>query len=217
MNEGKERVCGRWRLTWWRCGWLGARWKERSNGWATRGRIQAGMVHWAQLPHSYHFTTRILVLKFVNKRVFFKEIQDSHFPRKKGYFGTHLIEFGEKGVNFDVQCFTVKKGVHLGWKVSVLPEKRGSFWTEKCVLSWKSVLLSWKVSVLQQKGDLFKLENKDGYHFFQWVREPGCCAGGGSMQVEGGCETPLSIPSWINALKHKRLHHTTALTLTYYY
>ncbi len=27
----------------------------------------------------------------------------------------------EKGVNFDVQCFTVKKGVDLGLKVSVLP------------------------------------------------------------------------------------------------
>ncbi len=63
----------------------------------------------AQLPHSYYFTTRILVLKFVNKRELFEEIQDLHFPRKRGYFGTHLLEFGEKEVNFDVQCFTVKK------------------------------------------------------------------------------------------------------------
>ncbi len=61
------------------------------------------------------------------------EIQDSHFPRKRGYFGTHLLEFGEKGVNFDVQCFTMKKSVHLGSKVRVLPKKRGSFWTEKSV------------------------------------------------------------------------------------
>ncbi len=30
------------------------------------------------------------------------------------YFGTHYHEFGEKGVNVDVQCFTVKMGVHLG-------------------------------------------------------------------------------------------------------
>ncbi len=71
----------------------------------------------------------------MNKGVFFEEIQDSHFPRKRGYFGTYLLEFGEKGVNFDVQCFTVKKGgsfvlksqcfttkkgVHFGLKVSVL-------------------------------------------------------------------------------------------------
>ncbi len=48
-----------------------------------------------QLPHSYYFTTYILVLKFVNKGVFF---ENSHFPRKKGYFGTHLHEFGKKGV-----------------------------------------------------------------------------------------------------------------------
>ncbi len=51
-----------------------------------------------QLPHSYYFTTSILVLKVMNKGVYFEEIQDLHFPRKKGYFGTHLGEFGEKGV-----------------------------------------------------------------------------------------------------------------------
>ncbi len=67
-----------------------------------------------QFPHSYYFTIHILVLKFTNKGVFFEEIQDSHFPRKRGYFGTHLREFGEKMVNFDVQCFTMKRGVHLG-------------------------------------------------------------------------------------------------------
>ncbi len=67
----------------------------------------------SQLPHSYYFITRILVLKFVNKGVFFEEIQDWHFPRKSGYFGTDIREFGEKGVNFDVQCFNVKMGVHL--------------------------------------------------------------------------------------------------------
>ncbi len=67
-----------------------------------------------QLLHSYYFTTCNLVLIFVNKGVFFEEIQDSHFPRKRGYFGTHLLELGEKGVNFDVQCFTGKKWVHLG-------------------------------------------------------------------------------------------------------
>ncbi len=38
----------------------------------------------------------------MNKQVFFEEIKDSCFPRKKGYFGTHLRELGEKGVNFDV-------------------------------------------------------------------------------------------------------------------
>ncbi len=55
------------------------------------------------------------------------------------------VNLETKGVNFDVQCFTMKRGVHLGWKVSVLA----------------------------QKGVIFKLENKDEYHFFQWVREPG--------------------------------------------
>ncbi len=93
----------------------------------------------AQLPHSYYFTTRILVLKFANKGVFFEEIQDSHFPRKMGYFGTHLREFGEKGVNFDEvfycengdsfllksQCFTAKKGGSFSTEKSVFYCKKG--------------------------------------------------------------------------------------------
>ncbi len=117
-----------------------------------------------QLPHSYYFTTRILVLKFMNKVVFFEEIQDSHFPRKREYFGTHLREFGEKGVNFDVQCFS------FGLKIQCFTAKKGgSFWTETSVFyREKGVVLSWKVSVLLQKGVIFKLENKDGYNFFQW-------------------------------------------------
>ncbi len=128
-----------------------------------------------QLPHSYYFTTRTLVLKFVNKGVFLEEIQDSHFQRKRGYFGTHLDEFGEKGIIFDVQCFTVKrgfiwakksvfyrkKGVRFGLKNQCFITKKGSFWAEKSVFCCK------------KKGVIFKLENKDGYHFFQWVREPG--------------------------------------------
>ncbi len=95
----------------------------------------------AQLPHSYYFTTRILVLKFVNKRVFFEEIQDLHSPRKRGYFGTHLHEFGGKGVNCDVQCFTVKRGVHLDRNVSVLPQKRRSFWNEKSVFYHENMVI----------------------------------------------------------------------------
>ncbi len=79
----------------------------------------------SQLPHSYYFITHILVLKFTNKGVFFEEIQDSHFLRKRGYFGTHLREFGEKGGNFDVQCFTMKRGGSFGLKVCVLPQKKG--------------------------------------------------------------------------------------------
>ncbi len=80
-------------------------------------------------------------------REFFEEIQDSHFPGKKGYFGTHIREFGGKGVNFDVQCFTVKMGVHLGCKVSVLPQKRG-------------FILDWKVGVLSRKRGRFELKSQ---------------------------------------------------------
>ncbi len=110
----------------------------------------------SQLPHSYYFTTCILVLKFTNKGVFFEEIQDSHSPRKRGYFGTHLLEFGIKGDNFHFQCFTLKKGFIWADNWVFYHKKRGSFWTEKSVFYHeKRVVLSWKVSVLQQKRGSF--------------------------------------------------------------
>ncbi len=56
------------------------------------------------------------------------------------FTGTHLRKFEGKGVNFDVQWFTAKKGVNFGLK---------------SVLSQKWVVLSWKVSVLPQKGGNF--------------------------------------------------------------
>ncbi len=104
-----------------------------------------------QLPHSYYFTTRILGLKFMNKGVFFEEVQDLHFPRKRGYFGTYLREFGEKGVILYVQflpwkggsfglksqCFTAKKVVHFGLKNQCFIAKKGSFWAEKSVFCRK--------------------------------------------------------------------------------
>ncbi len=70
------------------------------------------------------------------------EIQHSHFPRKRGYFGTHLCEFGEKGVNFDVQCLTVKRGGSFGLK-SQCCKNWASFWIEKSVFyREKGVVLS---------------------------------------------------------------------------
>ncbi len=72
-----------------------------------------------------YFTKRILVLKFVNKGVFFEEIQDSHFPSKRGYFGAYLCEFGEKGVIFYVQCFTVKRVVHFGLTSQRFTSRKG--------------------------------------------------------------------------------------------
>ncbi len=59
----------------------------------------------------------------------------------------------------------MKKGVHLGWEVSILSRKRGQF-------DLKSQCFATK------KGVIFKLENKDGYHFFQWVRELGIADNG---------------------------------------
>ncbi len=96
-----------------------------------------------QLPHSYYFNTCILVLKFLNKGVFFEEIQHSNFPIKRVYFGTHLREFGEKWVICYVQCFTVKRGFIWAEKSLFYLKKGGSFWTEKPVFyREKGVVLS---------------------------------------------------------------------------
>ncbi len=139
-----------------------------------------------QFHHSYYFTTSLLVLKFANKGVFFEEIQDSHFPNKRGYFGTHLHEFGEKGVNFDVQCFTVKMGVHLDWEVSVLPQKR-------------RFILDWKVSVLLRKRGCFELKSQclpqKGGNFQTveqgWVPLFSVSQGAGPSPVVYSCIEPL--------------------------
>ncbi len=93
-----------------------------------------------QLPHSYYFITRILVLI---KGYLLRKSRIRIFLEKEGIFSTDLCKFGEKGVNCDNQCFTyslvigklasspwrvcftLKRGVHLGWKVSILLQKKG--------------------------------------------------------------------------------------------
>ncbi len=133
----------------------------------------------SQLSQAYYFTTCILVLKFMNKGIFFEEIQDLHFPQKRGYFGTHLCKFGER-VYFWCPVFYHEKGDSFGLKSHCLTQKRGSFWTEKSVFyREKGVVLSWKVSVLKQKRGAFSnWRTRMGTIFFQWLREPGilyCC------------------------------------------
>ncbi len=78
----------------------------------------------------------------MNESVFYQEIQDSQFPRKRGFCGIHLHEFGEKGVIFlcsvcyrekggsfglKSQRFTAKKGVHFGLKSQCFIMKKGLF------------------------------------------------------------------------------------------
>ncbi len=60
----------------------------------------------------------------------------------------------------DKSVFYHKKRGSLSTESECFIAKMGSFWAEKSVFCHK-------------KGVIFKLENKDGYHFFQWVREPG--------------------------------------------
>ncbi len=93
---------------------------------------------------------------------------------------------------------------------SVLPWKMGFILPEKLVFyrKRKEFILDWKVSVLSRKGAvlrlksqcfaakkgvIFKLENKDEYYFFQWVRESGLAF---DDSTPGGCPwiaSPLSV------------------------
>ncbi len=109
----------------------------------------------AQLPHSYYFTTCILALKFVNKGVFFEEIQDLHFSRKRRYFGTHLHEFGEKGVIFMSSVLPQKMGFILEWKVSVLSRERGHFEPKsQCFAEKRGSFSNWRTRM----GTIFSSE-----------------------------------------------------------
>ncbi len=98
-----------------------------------------------QLPHSYYFTTPILVLKK------FEEIQDSHFPRKGGILVLASVNLEKKGLilmssiycenggsfGLKSQCFTAKKGVNFELKSQCFIAKKGSFWAEKSVFCCK--------------------------------------------------------------------------------
>ncbi len=110
----------------------------------------------AQLPHSYYFTTRILVLKFAIKGVFFEEIQDSHFPRKRGILVLTFLNLVKKGLILMSSVLPWKKGFIWAEKSVFYCKKGGSFWTEKSEFYHeKWVVLSWKVSVLSQKRGSF--------------------------------------------------------------
>ncbi len=110
----------------------------------------------SQLPQSNYFTTRILVLKFVNKGVIFWGNPGFAFSYKNG--GILVITFvnlEKKGVFF-MSSVLPWTGGSLGLKVIVLPQKRGFILDWKVsVLSRKGVVLSWKFSVLQQKKRSF--------------------------------------------------------------
>ncbi len=122
---------------------------------------------WSQLPHSYYFTRRILVLKFVNKGVFFEEIRIRIFLEKGGILVLTSMNLEKKGLFFMSSVLPWKGGFIWANKSVFYLKEGGSFWTQKSVLHRKKgVVLNWKVSVFAaKKGVIFKLENKDGYHF----------------------------------------------------
>ncbi len=77
-----------------------------------------------QISHSYYFITRILVLKFVNKGVlFFRKSRIRIFLEKGGILGLTSVNLEKKSVNFDAQCFIVKKGGSFGLKSQCLLQK----------------------------------------------------------------------------------------------
>ncbi len=106
-----------------------------------------------QLPHSYYFTTHILVLKFVNKGVFFEEIQDFIFLEKGGILVLTSVNLVKNGLILMSSVLPCKRGFI---RACVLPQKGGSFWTEKSVLSRKRGHFELKSQFLPQKGGHFQ-------------------------------------------------------------
>ncbi len=110
----------------------------------------------SQLFLSYYFTTRILVLKFVNKGVFFEEIQDSHFSRNRDILVLTSLNLEKNGLILMSSVLQWKRVIIWTEKSVFYCKKGGSFWTKKSVFYHdKGVGLSWKVSVLLHKRGSF--------------------------------------------------------------
>ncbi len=107
--------------------------------------------------------TSILVLKFTNKGVFFEEIQDSHFPRKRGYFGNHVCEFGEKGLILMSSVLPWKGGFIWATKLVFYSKKGGSFWTEKSVFYHEKELFWAEKSVFCHKKGSYCQTGEQGW------------------------------------------------------
>ncbi len=108
-----------------------------------------------QLPHSYYFTTRILVLKFANKGCFLRKSRIHIFLEKRDILVLNSLNLEKKGLILmsSVYC---ENGIHLGWKVCFTTKKGGFILDWKVrVLLRKGVVLSWKLSVLPQKRGSF--------------------------------------------------------------
>ncbi len=122
------------------------------------------------VPHSYYYTTCILVLKFTNKRVFFEEIKDSHFRKKGGILVLTSQNLEKKGLILS-PMFYHEKRVHWGifwYSPPRIWRKRLNF--EPNVLPWKKGSLGLKSQCFIMKKVSFWAEkwvfcHKEGHHF----------------------------------------------------
>ncbi len=110
-----------------------------------------------QLPHSYYFTKSILVLKFANKGVFcFRKSWIHIFLEKGGILVLTSVNLEKKGLILMSSVLPWKKVFIWAEKAVFYHKKGGSFSTEKLVFYRKKVfVLSWKVTVLPQKRGSF--------------------------------------------------------------
>ncbi len=109
-------------------------------------------------------TSFVFVFVIQNKMIIISHIPVVLILGYKMYFHNSLLWVFSL-LNIDIFGFEsvtnvyAKKGVHFGLKFQCFTMKKGSFWAEKAVLC-------------HEKGVIFKLENKDGHHFFLWVSDP---------------------------------------------
>ncbi len=137
------------------------------------------MPRWNPSPLTpYYFTTCILVLKFANKAVCFEEIQDSHFPRKRGILVLTSVNLEKKGLIL-MSVFYCENGVHLGWKVIVLAKKRVNFGLKsQCFITKKGSLWAEKLVFCRIKGGNFQTAEQEWVPRFPVIEG----AGGGTFR-----------------------------------
>ncbi len=122
----------------------------------------------SQLPHSYYFTTHILVLKFANKGVILRKSRIRIFLEEGGILVLTSMNLEKKGLILISSVLLWKWGFIWAEKSVFYHEKGGSFWTEKSVFyREKGAVWAEKSVFCRKKGGNFQTGEQGWVPLFQ--------------------------------------------------